>query len=344
MKREALRVLLAMVSVMFFLVAVPLQGSYAQTASEKKIVWKVFTASTPSMPIGKIYEWMGQRLSERTKGGFTLRVYYAGQLPYKTTDEIPIVRDRRVEMVDAWDLHGEGVADWIGVLTLPTIYSSVDEAKRIDRSVVIPFIDKEFRKNFNCFVLYRILWNTQATFSTKKLTGVADLKGQRIRSPMINQQALINKLGGVAVYIDWGEAVTAYSRGTVDGGTAGVSMAANAGWFDYTKWGWDSHLGFAFGGALVNVEAFNALPKDWQKLLLDVGKDTYQYAQKAADDATQAGWDRAKEKKVTVSPLSATDSQKVQAAGTEVTEKWLAGSGRTEQARQLYSLIETARK
>ena len=315
-----------------------------QAGSKEKFEWKIFTASTPAMPIGKVYDWMGQQLSKRSNGRLTLKVYYRGQLPYKPTDEIPIVRDRRVEMVDAWDLHGEGVADWIGVLTQPTIYSSAEEAKRIDKEVVVPFMNTQLKKNFNSFVLYRILWNTQAMFSRKRLTGVEDLKGQRIRSPMVNQQAVINKLGGTAVYIAWGEAPTAYARGTVDGGTCGVNMAANAGWFDYLKWAWDSNLGFAFGGAMVNQAAFNELPPDLQKLVLDVSEETRTYAQKKADEATRAGWDRAKAEKVTITSLAPADVLKIKAGGAAVAEAWLAKPGRSALSKELYGLIKSAAK
>jgi TRAP-type C4-dicarboxylate transport system substrate-binding protein len=229
-------------------------------------------------------------------------------------------------------------------LALPTIFSSLEEAGRINRQVVIPFVDKELRTNFNSFLLFRVLQNTQAMHSRKKLTCVADLKGQKIRSPGTNQQTVINKLGGNAVYIAWGEAVTAYATGTVDGGTAGVNMGANAGWFDYLKWSWDCNLGFAFGGALVNLVAFNALPKDLQTLLLEAGKETGVYSQEMWDKATRDGWDRARAQGVTITPLSTTDARTIEAAGAEVAKEWLAKPGRSDKAKELYRLIEAARK
>jgi len=344
MKKVKALQLCGIVCIVSICMALVLLGARAEAASPKKFAWKVFTASTPAMPIGKIYDRMGQMLNERSNGRFTLKVYYRGQLPYKTTDEIPIVRDGRVEMVDEFDMHCEGVADWIGVVTQPTVYSNVEEAKRIDKEIVVPFMDGELRKNFNSFVLFRYLQNTQAMFARKTLKCVDDLKGKRIRSPAVNQQAVINKLGGTAVYIAWGEAPTAYARGTVDGGTCGVNMAANAGWFDYLKWAWDCNLGFAFGGALVNLKAFNGLPKDLQKLFLEAGKETHAYAEDLWEKATRAGWDRARAENVTITPLTQADAGRIQAVGGEVAEAWLAKLGRSESAKKLYRLIKAARR
>jgi TRAP-type C4-dicarboxylate transport system substrate-binding protein len=114
------RILAGIINIwLFFLLIVSMSLIPGTCDGSDKYVLKAFTPSPPAMPLGHVYEWMSEELNKKTQGQLTIKVYYSGQLPYGTPDALNVLRSGKLDIVDVWDIHVVGTADWMGVRPTP---------------------------------------------------------------------------------------------------------------------------------------------------------------------------------------------------------------------------------
>lgn len=108
---------------------------------------------------------------------------------------------------------------------------------------------------------------------TKVIASVADMKGLKIRSLGGVETKVMEALGGTPVKLAPAEIYQAAERGIVDG--ASRPPAAVMDWREYEVWKHmtKTPLYFYFTIMWFNVERFNSLPGDLQKILVNTCKD-----------------------------------------------------------------------
>lgn len=314
-------------------------------ASETKTFkWKFFNNGPAVMPFSPFNVEFTEKVRERTNGRLDIRIYMTGELPYKAPDVLPVVQSRKVEIGSAWDTHCEGVQDWYSVLSMPTIFSDREEALKMNVEVVMPFMDKVLRKKFGVVPVARCIWGTSDMSSNKKLTTIADVKGQKIRCSGFIQQTLIKSLGGVPVYIDHPETYTAMQRGTVNGGLV-ANMFAHAGkWFEVCKWLYVWELMHMAEAIYINETAFNELPQDIQKIIMDTAEEINNKKLAKAVELNNKAIEAARNQKVTVTFTSPSDRAELQKIGDQILEDWLNKPERSDYAKELKKLIQNSKK
>ena len=296
------------------------------------------------MPFSPFNVEFADKVRERTNGRLDIKVYMTGELPYKAPDVLPIVQSRKVEMGSAWDTHCEGVEDWFSVLSMPTIFSDRDQAVRMNTEVVMPFMKKVLRKELGVVPVARCIWGTSDLSCNKKLTTVADIKGKKIRCSGYIQQTLIKSLGGIPVYIDHPETYTAMQRGTVNGGVVANMFAYSGKWFEVCKWLYVWQVMHMAEGIYINESAFNELPEDIQKIVLDTAEEINIKKLAKAVELNNKAIEGARNLKVTVTYPSPEDKAKIKKVGDKILEDWLNKPERSDYAKELTNLIEAAEK
>lgn len=123
-------------------------------------------------------------------------------------------------------------------------------------------VNAEYLGSLNSLVPFRLFLN-------KKITGVDGLKGLKIRvAPLY--MPWMRALGAKPITIPPMEIYTAMQRGVVDGFVWPAYAIPGLGWHEVTKY---MVIPGAFQiepATIVNLDKFNALPKDLQKVLKDV--------------------------------------------------------------------------
>jgi TRAP-type C4-dicarboxylate transport system substrate-binding protein len=100
------------------------------------------------------------------------------------------------------------------------------------------------------------------------------MKGLKIRSPGGLESLILEALGSAATRIASGEIYTAAERGIIDGATRPAQAVLD--WREYEVWKYMLSTPLCFmitGSILMNVDSFNRLPSDLQKLMLDTIKE-----------------------------------------------------------------------
>jgi TRAP-type transport system periplasmic protein len=198
-------------------------------------------------------------IEKETNGALTIRLHLGGSLSINTTNITQAVADDVVQMGD--DGYFLGNVPIAGILRLPMLIRTKDEYQKA-AAVMAPYIEKAFDKK-GILVLGQYLYPFQVPFSSKELTKLADIKGQKLRVTSPEQGEFVKRLGGAAVTIGAPEVPTALDRGVVDGVFTASSGGGNI-WKDLLKYNYRIGVNYFNSIVIVNKDAFAKLPQDAQ--------------------------------------------------------------------------------
>lgn len=200
-----------------------------------------------------------EQIDKETSGELTIRLHLGGSLPINTTTITQAVSDDVVQMGD--DGYFLGNIPIGGVLRLPMLIRTLDEYKKA-AAIMSPYLEKAFEKK-GVVVLGQYLYPFQVAYSSKKLTSLTDIKGQKIRVTSPEQGEFIKRLGGVPVTIGAPEVPSALDRGVVDGVLTANSGGGNV-WKDLLKFNYRLGINYFNSVLIVNKERFGKLSPEIQ--------------------------------------------------------------------------------
>ena len=125
----------------------------------------------------------------------------------------------------------------------------------------------------------------------RAITGLADLKGKKVRVYDQSLAKFIEKLGGIPVTIPFGETQQALERGVTDCAITGPSSANSAGWPEVTTHFMPIGFQIALNAYAMSLPKWNALPAD-QKTKMESAFKKYEaevwaYSRELFDDAVR---------------------------------------------------------
>jgi TRAP-type C4-dicarboxylate transport system substrate-binding protein len=151
-----------------------------------------------------------------------------------------------------------------GILRLPMLITNRQEFDKA-LAVMKPYVDKAYDKR-GATVISTYYFPLQIAWSSKKLTSLDDLKGQKIRATSPEQIEFLKRFGANGLTVSGAEVPSALERGVVDG-----VLTANAGggkiWKDLLKYCYEIGLNYFEANIAVNKEAFAKLPGSQREVL-----------------------------------------------------------------------------
>ena len=222
------------------------------------------------------WEWWGEELKRQTNGKVEVE-YYPLQSLFKvsmgveniikgtgdianisirtTAHRYPLLSVTMVPTV-RWPNNPQGVHD-----------ASVGIMKLIDE---FPAIQKEVKS-------FKVLWVLMLTdyylYSKKKVTKPSDLKGMNIGCGG-TQAAFIKGQGGGAVSIIPPRSYMNLKTGVIDGMVMSYNAVGHYKIWEVTNYAYEMPMGRVPLPMIMNRESWNAIPKDIQKLMMDLGEKT----------------------------------------------------------------------
>jgi len=200
-----------------------------------------------------------EQIDKETAGELTIRLHLGGSLPINTTTITQAVSDDVVQMGD--DGYFLGNVPIGGVLRLPMLIRTLEEYRKA-AAIMAPYLEKAFEKK-GIIVLGQYLYPFQVGFSSKKLTSLADIKGQKIRVTSPEQGEFIKRLGGIPVTIGAPEVPSALDRSVVDGVLTASTGGGNV-WKDLLKFNYRLGINYFNSVVIVNKERFAKLSPEVQ--------------------------------------------------------------------------------
>ena len=180
-----------------------------------------------------------------------LRLLKQGAMDIGTTDASRLAAD---------DPRFEG-ADLAGIaLTIEEARKAVDAYRSVLNAIM--------EKNWNVKVLFWGPAPPQVFWCRVPISGLADLKGKKVR---VFNKTMIDFLGGVgatAVSINFPEVVPALQRGVVDCAVTGTMSGNTAGWGEVTTHLYPMYMGWAIRFTAINLRTWARITPEVRKFLL----------------------------------------------------------------------------
>lgn len=175
------------------------------------------------------------------------------------------VKDGTVAMTDMFIPFTSGGGKVFGVSALPFIANSYEDAFKLYQ-LSKPAYEKTAKK-WNQKFLYSVTWPASGFYSKKELTSISDFKGVKTRTYDKNSAAFVNKAGGSAVALPWGEVYSSLRTGMVDSVVTSSSSGKDGKFWEvldnYTK----INYAYPLQAVTINLDYWNALNKDQKDAL-----------------------------------------------------------------------------
>ncbi|CAN7736255.1 TRAP transporter substrate-binding protein [Variovorax sp. LjRoot290] len=151
--------------------------------------------------------------------------------------------------------------------------------------------DKRLQERHGGKLLGIYPFGPQVVFCKVAITGLADLKGKKVRVYDQSLAKFIEKLGGIPVTIPFGETQQALERGVTDCAITGPSSANSAGWPEVTTHFMPIGFQIALNAYAMNLTKWNALPADQKAKITEAFKrfetDVWAYSKELFEDASR---------------------------------------------------------
>jgi len=269
--KQRSRFLLVMVAILAVGV---LFAGYAQ-AAEKQIVLRYAGNFPQKHFMTKMMEDWIKLVQERTKNRVKIELYPAGQL-YTDKD---LDRALSSGAVDLGQAQANVLAGTVPASHLLDFSMLWDNWAHFDRVIHekggFDIIDKDARAHNmkEIFIMPYGLTNGPIT-NKKKIVTHEDMKGLKIRAMGGSIAKTLQALGATPVFIGAGEVYQALQRGTIDGAVSGPTSMSDRGWGEITKYYWTMpYCPATCGHTVMNLNAWNKLPADIQKIFLAAGRE-----------------------------------------------------------------------
>jgi len=225
------------------------------------------------------------------------------------------------------------------VFQVPFIGLSLADYARIKETLIaeFPFFEEEYTKlgvkrlYYQTLPVFWIVGNGDPDECT-----LAGLKGKKIRSFGDSLPELYKAAGAVAVDVPPVEWYEALQRGTIDFTSVPIGAIIDNKLHEVSNMACGPIFSFVGHDWVINLDKFNSMPEDLQKLIVDTANDTkLRYVEFAEQITASAKKDIVTEGMV-VKILPAADLAEWTANAPDLLAKWeedLAGKGKGEEAR-----------
>ncbi len=223
-------------------------------------------------------EFFAERVGEISKGQVKVQVFPAGQL-FAAKDFAKALPAGGVDMVQSLMSLWSGLAPANNFTEMPLFFDGWPHAWRVFDSEVGEILRKGMEK-VNVKVLFW-MQDGKAGFATKfPLKTLEDFKGKRIRVPNELGSYTVKALGGAPAFMGGGEVYMALQRGTVDGGISSITSFCDRKYYEVTKYVTEPNFLFGLYACMINLNMWNGLSADAQKVLVAAGKETQEWGRK----------------------------------------------------------------
>jgi TRAP-type transport system periplasmic protein len=214
---------------------------------------------------------------------------HPGESLVKTNDSVDALRNGAVEM-GGWPTGAFGSMDPIFAAAEIPFLANNAEADAAMQVKTLALYDSVMTKKFNSKPVFNFTCLGLDVISTKPLHTMADWKGTLVQSVSPQSAKFIELLGGSSVPMPFPDGYQGLQKKTIEGSMQSSSMMIM---FKMNEVATDVLRGYLIPASLmvsINLDVYNKMPKDVQKILMDCGKkaqtDTNAFFVKVAAENT----------------------------------------------------------
>ena len=277
----------------------------------RKLIFAHVTAEPESGAVA--FAWMAKEVTRRSNGALDVQFYGSTLL----TKELEIINAVKAGNVAIGNPGGAAATVFpeMGVFLVPYLVRSYDQAYRLFNGKVGDQLDAQFQAKYKLKVLcffdygFRHFWNSKRPINEPK-----DLRGLKMRVQQAKVFAdTINGLGGNAVPMPWGEVIPAAQSGVIDGADLPIVNILALKAYEVSKYCSMTFHNYGPTVNVMNLDVWNSLTPDQQKLMLDVSREAQERIRQATEsvDNLQKAKELLEAKGMTVNPANVEAFRKV---------------------------------
>jgi TRAP-type C4-dicarboxylate transport system substrate-binding protein len=294
----------------------------------EKVVWK-YSVWGPPRAFTSGVEKAKALWEAAGKGRFELQIGYGSALsPEK--ENLDSIKIGLIEGAHVCVGYGPNKTPLAQVLELPFLLSDDIRvnARVIDAVMQHPLIEEELASRWNAKYLMVAVLSPYEFMGNRRIGGVADLKGVRMRISGANASVL-EKFGAVPTMVTAPEAYTALERGTID--MVGLPWTDSFGVFRLHEVSKYATVGMAMSGFAcmfaVSRDAWQRLPDDLKAMLPQVREQATEAYYKAYEEGDKK-WLPIFKEKLQILHFPPADRAKMVAASEPLWNAWAAEQDR----------------
>jgi TRAP-type C4-dicarboxylate transport system substrate-binding protein len=212
---------------------------------------------------------MADKFNARTGGKYILEVHPAEEL-VKTEESLDAVRTKVVEAGGYPIGVFSSVDPRCAGAEVPFLYNNI-KAEAAAQPSIVPMYNKFMPDKFNQKVLGSFACLPLELIGNKQVKTLADFKGLMVQAVSPTASSVIEALGGNPVPSPFVEGYTVLEKKTVDASMTSTMFQVVFKLYEVAKY---ETLGYIIPASLVvaiNMDVYNSLPKDIQKILVEEG-------------------------------------------------------------------------
>lgn len=217
------------------------------------------------------------RIEELTEGRYNIAIYDSGTLGTERSS-YDYTRSGIIEMC----LIGTPMWSETPIMSVPDfpfVFRDVEHARNCYQGEVGEYIAQTLEQEQPVQLMSWFPNGARVFSSTKKLEGIEDFKGQKLRMPNNPIHVkLAESLGANVVIMDIGEVFTALEQGVADGQDNPLTTLKNEGWYEVQDYIYETNHIIASLELFASNEFWDDLNSDDQAIFEQVVKETSDYA------------------------------------------------------------------
>jgi len=254
--------------------------AFAQT-QPKKLVFAHINAIPESAAVA--FDWMAKEVNAQSKGALDMQFFGKTLIP----QELEIMNAVKSGSIAMGSPAGAAATVFpeMGALLVPYLVKDYASAYAMLNGRIGDKISKEIEDKYKLKTLCYYDYGFRHFWTAKKpIIEPKDLRGAKIRV----QQAkvfgdTINGLGGSAVPMAWGEVITAAKQGVIDGGDLPIVNMKALKVYEVSKYASLTYHNYGPTNAVMNLEIWNGLTPDQQKLMMDLSRAAQEKIREATE-------------------------------------------------------------
>ncbi|NLL37173.1 MAG: TRAP transporter substrate-binding protein [Fretibacterium sp.] len=240
--------------------------------SQEKFEWIAYSTWPESNHHTIGLKEFAQRVEEATGGRVKMTVHSGGALGYKGTEILSVVRDNLVQVSDMSLGNVAGEEPVFGITTLPFMLQDMQEGYTLNQLARDGYNDL-LSKKWGQIILYTAPWPMAGFWTQKEIRVIEDLKGTKMRTYDRNTGLVVSALGGTPYPLPFADVYSSLATGAINSCLTSTPTAVDAKFWEVLKYYTPTSVAMTQDAVTINLNVFNKLPEDLQKIVLSVGEE-----------------------------------------------------------------------
>ncbi|EKF43413.1 TRAP transporter substrate-binding protein [Nitratireductor indicus] len=209
--------------------------------------------------------------------------------------------------------------------SIPFLATSYDDAKKLYAASKDALAKKLDGQGLQ--LLFSVPWPPQGIYTKKEISKVEDLKGLKMRAYNAATERLAQLAGSLPTQVEVPDLPTAFATGRVEAMVTSPSTGANSKVWDFLSHYSDAQAWLPRNMVFVNKAAFQALPEDQQKAVLEAAATAETRGWEASVKETEEKTQELKDNGITVTTPTPELKEGLAKIGATMAEEWAAKAG-----------------